>query len=284
MDSQFEKIAELFGMPESTKSEAGSKEGRSASESQELGRASLSEGDYEGAIKHFRRALEQQDEGSATTRVDLAGAYEYAEMAPQALRQYERALATQRTAPEPHLGMSQLYKRYARYQDSIESLRKAIELEPENAFYRFKLAEIFREIGEYERAMLAAQGAVVASPQEAFYHYWLGDLLIEMRLYEDALESLRAAIELSPGDDFLYLRAAIAFWGAGKQQEAVKAIRLASDLDPEKHLYHGVLEVFLRNMGMSEEAVLEQSRATKMDSYDRDQLRRLQTELGIDAY
>lgn len=257
------------------------KEGKDAAESEELGRQSLSDGDYETAIKHFKRACEQRGNASPDTLVDLAGAYDYADQAPQAMRQYEKALRIQENAVEPWLGLSDVYKRYGRFRESIEHLEKAIKLEPNNPFYRIKLAETLREMGERNRALVAAQGAVTAKPDEPFYHYWIGDLLIELKRYEEALESLRAAIELSPGDDFLYQRACVAFWCSGRQQEAIKAVRLASDLDPEKDLYHGLLELLLSEAGMNEEAELEKGRADKMDTYDHEILRRLAKEMGL---
>lgn len=257
------------------------KEGKDAAESEELGRQSLTDGDYETAIRHFKRACEQRGEANADTLVDLAGAYDYADQAPQALRQYEKALRVQKDAVEPWLGLSDVYKRYGRFRESIEHLQNAIKLDPKNPFYRIKLAETLREMGEPNRALVAAQGAVAAKPDEAFYHYWIGDLLIELKRFDEALESLRAAIELSPGDDFLYQRACVAFWCSGKKQEAIKAVRLASDLDPEKDIYHGLLELLLRETGMKEEAELEKGRASKMDRFDQENLKRLAGEMGL---
>lgn len=283
----FQQIADLFQLelPRPTGSaqprSPRKKEGENAVESEELGRECLSEGDYEAAIKHFRKACEQRGEPNVDTLVDLASAYEYGDQLPQAFRQYEKALRVQKDAPEPHLGLSDLYKRHGRFRDAVEELSAAIEAEPNNPFYRFKLAETFREMGERKRAVEAAHYAVLAKPDEAFYHYWIGDLLIEMGRYDEALESLRAAIELSPGDDFLYQRASVAFWRTGRKQEAIKAIRLASDLDPAKHVYHGLLEVLLEAAGMEEDSKLEESRAAQMDRFDWDLLRRLQIEMGL---
>lgn len=283
----FSQIADLFALqlPAAKPASANSprrKEGKDAVESEELGRQSLSDGDYETAIRHFKKACEQREHGNPDTLVDLAGAYDYADQAPQAMRQYEKALRLQNDAVEPQLGLSDLYKRYGRFRDSIEHIHKAIEVEPNNPFYRFKLAETLREMGERNRALLAAQAAVTAKPDEPLYHYWIGDLLIELGRYDEALESLRAAIELSPGDDFLYQRACVAFWCAGRQQEAIKAVRLASDLDPEKHLYHGLLVLLLNAAGMTEEAELERNRADKMDRFDQENLKRLAIEMGLD--
>src|SRR5579885_906567 len=272
----FSQIAELFQLqlPKSKGSVSANsprkKEGENAAESEELGRQSLSDGDFETAIKHFRKACEQRNNKSPDTFVDLGGAYDYGDQAPQAMRQYEKALRLQRDAVEPQLGLSDIYKRHGRFRDAIDHLEKAIHLEPANPFYRIKLAETLRDMGEPNRALAAAQAAIIAKPDEAFYHYWIGDLLIELKRYQEALDSLRAAIELSPGDDFLYQRAVVAFWCTGRHQEAIKAARLASDLNPECNLYHGLLELLMAHADMREEAALETKAASKMDRYDQE--------------
>jgi tetratricopeptide (TPR) repeat protein len=288
MEPSFQTIANLFQVPigdetvEDNESPR-NKTGKTAEESDELGRQSLSDGDYETAIRHFREAIRQRDPNDISSRIDLAGAYDYSDQAPQALRQYEKALRIRQEAAEPHVGKSDLLKRYGRFREAIEQLEEAVRLEPGNAFYHIKLAETLREMGERKRAVVAAQGAIAAQPDEPFYHYWVGDLLTEIGRYDEALDSLRAAIELSPGDDFLYVRTMVAFWGAGRRPEAIKAIRLASELDPEKHLYHGVLGVLLEEMGQLDEARQESERAAKMDRYDEDALGRLMDEMGIEA-
>jgi tetratricopeptide (TPR) repeat protein len=289
MRPSFQQIAELFqielpGFDEDVlEAEPRNKEGKDAAESEDLGRQSLSDGDFETAIKHFKSAIEQRGEPSAAVQTDLAAAYEYGDLAPQAFRQYTLARKISQSEPEPLIGLSDLYKRHGRFRESVSKLEAALDRDPNTPFLYFKLAETLREMGERSRALLAAQRAVLGKPEEPLYHYWIGDLLIEMKRYEDALESLRAAIELSPGDDFLYLRAAVAFWRSDRKQEAVKAIRLASDLDPDKHVYHGLLEVLLENTDQQEEADLESQRADKMDRYDHDTLTRTLGEMGIET-
>ena len=287
MDQTFKTIADLFAVAQpdevTVKSPTRKKEGKTAEESDQLGRQCLQEGDIEAAIKHFKTAVSQRDATDIASRLDLAGAYDYADQAPQAYRQYQQALRLQSDAAEPLLGISDLMRRHGRFRDSVVSLEEAIKREPANAYLRIKLAEVLRDAGERKRALTAAQQAIVAKPDEAFYHYWIGDLLIQMERYEEALDSLRAAIELSPGDDFLYLRAAVAFWRVGRKQEAIKAIRLASDLDPAKHFYHGLLGILLEENNLPEEASQESDRASQMDRYDHDTLARVLDEMGIEA-
>jgi len=286
----YQQIAELFALPlgspaDSVASNATSKpQGRTPDESEQLGRACLTDGDFEAAIRHFRHAVELRGgEAAEDTLIDLGSAYEYGDQAPQAYRQYLKAVKFGRDNTEPLVGISDLYKRQGRFRAAIEQLEAALAVEPESPYLLFKLAETLRSMGEPTRALAAGLAVVQLKPDDAFYHYWIGDLLISMRQFPDALEALRAAIELSPGDDYLYLRVAVPFWRLDRRAEAVKAIRLASDLDPDKHVYHGLLEAMLTEMGQVEEADLESARADQMDRYDHDTLTRVLAEMGIEG-
>jgi tetratricopeptide (TPR) repeat protein len=259
------------------------REGRDADESRMLGAQSLDEGDFEDAIRHFRRAVEQIDQDRPEARQDLAAALLLGDQSPAALRQYALALQVRNDA-ESRIGLAEVYTRHGRYRDATAQLEEAVRLDPENAYHHHKLAEKLREMGERKRALISAQLAVANKPDDAFYHYWTADLQLEMGRNQEALDSIRGAIELSPGDDFLYLRAAVAFWRVDRKLDAIKAVRLASELDPDKHLYHGLLGILLEADGQLDEAVLESSRAEKMDRYDHDRLARIASELGLEDF
>jgi len=280
MEPSFKVIADLFQVPQADPEiqESEAKVGTTAEESQALGRASLNDGDYEAAIQHFRRAVEQRDQGDASALVDLGGAYSVTDQLPAAYRQYEKAIRI-RDEAEPHVGLSELYKRYGRWKDAIQELEDAIRLEPENPYHHFKLADTLKEMGERKRAAVAIRHAIAAKPDEPFYHYWTGDLLLMIGNAEEALESFRAAIELSPSDDHLYLRAAVAFWRANRREEAIKSIRLAAELDPDNDFYHAVLHGLLERNGQSEDAVAEVEHVSRLDRYDEERLKRIFAEI-----
>jgi Flp pilus assembly protein TadD len=93
MEPTRKEIADLFSVILPTEAVVNAPErkakGDDANESCELGAQSLNAGDYEKAIQHFRRAIEQRKEKDAKDNLDLGGAYEFADRAPEALRQYE---------------------------------------------------------------------------------------------------------------------------------------------------------------------------------------------------
>ncbi|MBS1716016.1 MAG: tetratricopeptide repeat protein [Armatimonadetes bacterium] len=281
----FELIKELFDLPgaaaeRAAKSTTRGKVGKTTSESATLGRQAMTEGDYESAVEHFKRAVEQSDETSPWPLMDLGAAYAASDQVPQAFRQYEKAKRIQKSG-ELMVSMAGLYRQMGRMNDAIVKLKEAVDLDPQDAYAHHKLAEALRKAGHRKEAVDAAQVAVACAPDQAFYHYWLGELLLECRQFEEAAHALHAAIELSPGDDGLYFLVSQAFWGQGKQEEAVRAVRLASDIDASKPLYHGLLRLFLTAMGLKDEAAQEDRKAKTMDAYDRDVLRRALERIGL---
>ncbi|CAN5413657.1 hypothetical protein BH11ARM2_BH11ARM2_15130 [soil metagenome] len=268
----YKAIADLFQTPKEAGKERVHVEGRTLEESRALGEASLSDNNLESAVLHFRKAVEQAETGDAKAIEDYAGVLAATDQLPEALRQYRRVLKSKKNS-DPLVGVADLYKRYGRWRDALETLSKALEVEPTNSHNHYKLAETLRDMGERKKALDAIQNAILIKPDVSHYYYFMGDVQLGMGRFEDALASFQAAIELSPGDDFLYLRAAVAFYRAEKTLEAVKAIRLASELNPDEDLYRALLEK------ISDEP--QAARPPKLDRYDEDRLVRLMAEMDI---
>jgi tetratricopeptide (TPR) repeat protein len=211
------------------------KEAQTADDSRRLGDESLAEGDVDHAIQHYRRAVKQDD--TDDNRLRLADSYQLAERGLQAAAQYEKAARGRKAKPEAHVGLAEVYRQYGKHKAGIIRLQKACELNPGNAFYKFKLAEALVAAGFPADAVSPAVEAASLEPNEPFYHIWLGDLFLSLRRPKDAIQPLRSAITLSPGEDDLYAKLAAAHAGAGQLPEALAAIQFAADLAPGDPLW-----------------------------------------------
>ena len=149
MSESYRAIADLFGAFTNEEKATGApiKAGKNADESDQLGRLSLEAGKYSEAIEHFRRAVEQRDPNDVSSRIDLAGALESADEFPAAYRQYIKALDLKSDELEPHAGIADLLKRHGKFRESLEHLKIALEKEPANVYFNFKMAETLREAG-----------------------------------------------------------------------------------------------------------------------------------------
>lgn len=285
MNPEYQKIVDLFGLsiPGPEAEETDSALADSPENLKELAEASLLQGDYDRAARHFRKVMETQPKDSLSARQGLAAALECLGQSPQAVRQFSRIIRESGGDMEASLALGEIYAREGRTTEGLAHLEEAVRIEPENPFPYLKLAEELRRRGYRERALRAIQGAVLFAPDQAFYHYWMGDILLELGRHEEALAAFRAAIELSPGDDYFYIQASLAFWATGRPLEAIKAVRMASDLEPDKLWYHVILAEYLRRNGQLDEAEVELKAAKEIGSFERENLRRLFKLAGIGA-
>lgn len=282
MDSPYLQIADLFDFPDTHAEERErlkSKEGKNAQQSEEFGEGSMRAGDYETAVKHFKRAIEQ---GSTTAEIDLAAAYETGDMVPQAYRQYLKAKKAA-VSPEASVGVAGMLAREGKHSEAVQELQAAVEADPSNAFLHHRLADTLRQAGFKKAAVGPGQAAIAAAADQAFYHFWLGDLFIDLGQFEEAVDALHAAVELSPGDDHVYQTSAIALWGAGKRKEAVRATRLAGDLDPDNAAHRLILEAMLAEEGEEAEPtpVPADGERSEPDAYDYDLANRILRRIGL---
>ncbi|HMS55179.1 MAG TPA: hypothetical protein PKA27_07225 [Fimbriimonadaceae bacterium] len=251
--------------------------GRNANESAELGRLSLIEGDVERAIDHFRRAIEQEGSPNADRTADLAAALEYADQEDEALAKYAEAglLATSATAL---MGEASILRRQAKFRDAIALMLKAIQVEPENTFNRFKLAETLLEEGSPKAAAQVAIELLKIGEPNAYYCFWTGELLVRLARFEDALHHYRAAIDLSPGDDYYLFRSGVAMWLADRKSQAVRALRLAADLSPESALYPALIQEMTKALGEEPELA---PKMQELDARAEEKLHKVKSELGL---
>jgi tetratricopeptide (TPR) repeat protein len=82
---------------------------------------------------------------SARHIAELAEGYAAADLPHQALKQYQRALETQRESgeeemPDAHLGIGDICRTFAMSAVAVRSYERAVRLRPKRPFYRWKLA------------------------------------------------------------------------------------------------------------------------------------------------
>lgn len=275
-------LAQLFGViqpdGDASRAEKRTRKAKSLKQAINWGHQAMLDGDTEVAIRHFELGVELSGGKELQPVLLLAEALEMAGKEDEAERILADAKVRFRDDVEPKIELSDVYRRSARFRDSIDELERAIAQEPSNPLYHMKLAGLCRDSKLYQYALRAAERAALCAPDQAFFHFWLGDLLIEMKRFDEAIEPLRNALNLSPGDDLYLLRASVALFGSGRQLEAKKAVQMAMDLVPDNGLYPLVLDLYRKRTG---EPPLQT--ASEVDRYDSDLLNRIEQELGAEG-
>jgi DNA-binding winged helix-turn-helix (wHTH) protein/TolB-like protein/tetratricopeptide (TPR) repeat protein len=237
----------------------------------------------EKAIDYFGRAVEK-DPNFALAYALMADCYflqfSYGyDLQPDRIQNAEtaakRALLLDDSIAESHLAAShfQLYQKD--YHAGMESLRRALALNPNLAIAHARYAWALCSFGHLDEAVREMKRAQELDPLSATNSATLGLLLIFARQYNGALAYCSRAAELEPDDYIVRCTLATAYRLNGMFQQAIDQYRRAGDLNVErKGDVLASIATVLTSAGRKAEAdammpeILELAAGGKADPYD----------------
>lgn len=113
--------------------------------------------------------------------------------------------------------------------DARQHLEAVLELVPESALGRIKLAELELIHGDLGRAASLYEAQLAVAPRRSL-HTNLGLVRYLQRRYEDAIASYHQALALAPGNPTIHLNLADAEWALGRHEKADGRYREVVDL------------------------------------------------------
>jgi predicted O-linked N-acetylglucosamine transferase (SPINDLY family) len=137
------------------------------------------------------------------------------------------------------LGM--LKRQQGRRSESIELLRRATTLSPDNALVHNNMAIVLKESGDFAGAVAAYRRAIALQPGFAGAHYNLGLALQAQGQPGEALASLQQAVALQPDYAEAHNELGIILIGLGRVDESIACIRRALACQPGFAMAHSNL-------------------------------------------
>ena len=138
-------------------------------------------------------------------------------------------------APEYSHGWAALadaFNAQKKWSEGLESMRKAVSLEPNNPRLLSFLGQSLIYTKNYLEAITYLQRSIELNPRDAGTHYRLYLAMVKARK-KDATIHLRKALELSPDDVQLHNTIGWQLLRKGQREEAEKAFREALRLNPQ---------------------------------------------------
>jgi serine/threonine protein kinase/tetratricopeptide (TPR) repeat protein len=192
---------------------------------------------------------------------------------PEAVEEFERALATDPTYVEAHTGLADAYCIYGFYggiptREAFARARAAAEkarsLDPESADAHVSLALIEHYFGwNFDLLERELRRAIELAPRAAAGYSWLGLNLAFQNRFEEALESTRRAADLEPHSANAQANVAWAFFGARRMEEAAAEFRRALHIDPNALYPTWGLGLTCQLLGRHAEAVASMEKAAE---------------------
>lgn len=116
------------------------------------------------------------------------------------------------------LGILRMYQ--WRWSESEQAHKRAINLEPTNAFPHMMYTVLCSFLGRHEEALLHAGKAVELDPLDLMTNFRLVQANYYARRYEEAVRCGRIAIELTPDSPYTYFYLALSLSALGLEDEA----------------------------------------------------------------
>lgn len=140
-----------------------------------------------------------------------------------------------------------------KYREAIESLNKAIALNPHyDSVYEYR-GESYENLKEYDKALDDYNKNCQINPQNSYAYYIRGELYRKLKLYDEALEDFTMSIQLKPRAVSYESRGSV-YAEQGDYEKALRDYAEAIKLDPKYGvIYRNRAKVYCE-MGLVKEA------------------------------
>jgi tetratricopeptide (TPR) repeat protein len=149
-----------------------------------------------------------------------------------AIAQYKRALALQPSDSNDRFGMSVAYMSKEDWNSAIKELRIVKSQEPQNLGVREDLGRCLLHVDPHA-AVAEFKELAALSPSYSVCHDCLGSALARSRRYPEAEAEFALAIELDPGSASPHFNLGVTLESEEKYDQALLELRRAQKLDPE---------------------------------------------------
>jgi len=187
---------------------------------------------------------------------------------------YEEAIDSCKKALELDPNNAKLYSNLGfaytlsgRYEDAIKSCLQAISIDSESADAYYWLGYAYNDMGNYEEAIETYQKVLKIDSQYADAYCGLGNIYAVLNEYEDAISFYNKAlkIEPNPNDDITYNQLGNAYLKLERNTEAIDSFRNSIRINNNwKVPYQNLGNTYL-NLGKYEEAIKCYKQAIAID-------------------
>jgi len=150
------------------------------------------------------------------------------------------------------LGILRMYQ--WRWAESGEAHRRAISLEPANAFPHMMYAILCSFLGRHDEALSHAGKAVDLDPLDLMTNFRVVQANYYARRYEDSASSGRVAVELTPDSPYTFFYLALSLAAMGQKEGAWSAASTARKLNDGLPLGEGYFGYVAGVLGHTDEA------------------------------
>jgi tetratricopeptide (TPR) repeat protein len=199
----------------------------------------------------------------AVQRCRLGNQLDSAGRFPDAIRQYQAALAVKRNYVEAHSSYGNVLRQVGRLPEAIEECQTALRIDPNYARAHNNLANALLDSGRVAEAIEHYHEALRFRPDDSKIHYNLGNAWLKAGRGADAIQEYQTALRLNPDDEEAHFNLGNVLLGAGRIEEAIAQYASAVRIKPEYVEARNNLGNALLDAGRTSQAIAQLEAAVR---------------------
>ena len=189
-----------------------------------LGIALNKQGDTDGAIVHYRQALELRP-SYAEAHYNLGRLLVQKGQLDEAITHYEKALEINPGAADAHNNLGAALFAGGRVDEAIAHYRKALVIQPDYADASCNLASALLSKNDLDGAIAYYSACLAISPNQPEAQYNLASALFRRGRTDEAIAHYQKVLELSPDNADAHANLGSAFLAKGRVRDAIAEYR-----------------------------------------------------------
>lgn len=161
--------------------------------------------------------------------------------------------------------LSGIYGYKKRGRDAVESAEKAVELNPENDWYKTNLAVLYQKYGMYQESLKLYKSLVDKHPGRYEYLFTLADNYLVLNKKEDALTTYSKIQETMGNSEELALHKQNLYLELNQVGNAISEVENLIEDHPNKASYYGLLAELYDEKGDQEKTLYYYNKVIEID-------------------
>ncbi len=198
------------------------------------------------SVDEYKKAIEI-DPDFVGAYANLGNAYGRAQMYNEAVNIFQKAIKI-RPDPSVYNNLAMVYRDMGKNIEAIESLKKAVKMDPANTIIYFNLGNAYASMGNTQEAIEAYRQVIALSPNNARAYNNIGFLLKSSGKNDEAIPLFNTAIQINPKMPEAYENLVLTYLNMGENQKATEVCNKAVQADPSHaQIYNKLLDTVFQS-------------------------------------
>ncbi|KPJ54012.1 hypothetical protein AMJ39_02310 [candidate division TA06 bacterium DG_24] len=191
--------------------------------------------------RHAYEQAELYDPRNPAIHYDLGVIFERLGSRDDAVAAYRRAVELGPEEADSRLRLADLLLREGLYEEGLQQLHQAANRHPRSSAVEVAMARAYLITGDIARGREAAARAIALDPASSEAHAVNGLSMRQGRDLREAVQAFLVALELEPGNEEARLNLALTYRELGMRPEAMHHLAILAEEHPEEELYQEFL-------------------------------------------